>query len=68
MLLDQDDDIIVANTALCLGHCFEVKGVTEMVENTDIVRILLKKTDTVNGTVKQNCAIALAKLAMSNQR
>ncbi|KAJ8020923.1 Tetratricopeptide repeat protein 12 [Holothuria leucospilota] len=68
MLLDEDDDTIIANTALCLGHCFEVKEAIEMLEDTDIVRTLLKKTDTINGTVKQNCAIALAKLAMSNQR
>ncbi|PIK45765.1 putative tetratricopeptide repeat protein 12 [Apostichopus japonicus] len=67
-LLDRADDTTVANTALCLSHCFDVDGASSVLEETDIVRALLEKTDTSNSTIKQNSAIALAKLAMGNQR
>ncbi|XP_030834673.1 tetratricopeptide repeat protein 12, partial [Strongylocentrotus purpuratus] len=67
-LLTSTSDTVVANVALSIGHCVQVEGLSERLADTDVVKTLLAKTDTNNETIKQNCAITLAKLATSNQR
>ncbi|XP_072166099.1 tetratricopeptide repeat protein 12-like [Diadema setosum] len=66
--LSSPSDSVVANVALSLSHCVEVAGVSERLAETDIVKTLLSKTDTTNETIKQNCAITLARLATADQR
>lgn len=67
-LLSSSDDVIIANVALCIGHCIAVGGVSSDLVGSGIVKTLLAKTDTVNSSIKQNCAITLAKLATSDTR
>ncbi|XP_070544739.1 tetratricopeptide repeat protein 12-like [Ptychodera flava] len=67
-LLSMDDNIVVANTALCIGHCCEDPKVGSNLVDTDIIQQLLAKTDTVNSAIKENCAIAVAKLVTSDKR
>ncbi|XP_077999386.1 tetratricopeptide repeat protein 12-like [Glandiceps talaboti] len=67
-LLTSDDSIIVANTALCIGHCSEDPSVSSNLVKTDIIKQLLAKTDTVNSAIKENCAIAVAKLVTTDKQ
>ncbi|XP_072048501.1 tetratricopeptide repeat protein 12-like [Amphiura filiformis] len=67
-LLSGSDDVIIANIALCIGYCSQVPGVSSSLVGSGVIRTLLAKTDTTNSTIKQNCAITLAKLASSDPR
>ncbi|XP_033119662.1 tetratricopeptide repeat protein 12-like [Anneissia japonica] len=64
-LLDSEDDMMIANAALCIGHCAQEPGCSKNI-STDVVQTLLTKTDTTNASIKQNCAITLAKLATTS--
>ncbi|XP_071958029.1 tetratricopeptide repeat protein 12-like isoform X2 [Antedon mediterranea] len=63
--LDSEDAMMIANAALCIGHCVQEPGASHHV-STDVVKTLLTRTDTTNTSIKQNCAITLAKLATTS--
>lgn len=70
-LLHSEDETIIGNTALCLGHCADMKEVSEHLAGVSgVVEILLKHatSDKLSNDVKQNSAICLAKLATADKR
>nr|XP_058961372.1 tetratricopeptide repeat protein 12-like isoform X1 [Pocillopora verrucosa] len=70
-LLHSTDETIIGNTALCIGHCADMEGVSEhLASDNGVVEILLKHAtnDELSKDVKQNAAICLAKLATSDKR
>ncbi|XP_022098527.1 tetratricopeptide repeat protein 12-like isoform X2 [Acanthaster planci] len=67
-LLKGENSITIANAALIIGHCTQVPGLSGSLISTDIIKTLLSKTDTTSEAVKENCAIALAKLATTDDR
>ncbi|KAM8927219.1 tetratricopeptide repeat protein 12 [Pelodytes ibericus] len=68
--LRSDDEIIIGNVALCLGHCFQVPGAASSLLQSDILKLLLThaKEDSQRTTVQQNSAIALGKLCTAESR
>ncbi|XP_043936997.1 tetratricopeptide repeat protein 12 [Protopterus annectens] len=69
-LLLSEDEVVVGNTALCLGHCMSVPGAASSLLNTDILKLLLKNAggDAKKNAVQQNAAIALGKLCKAETR
>uniref|UniRef100_A0A8C5PKR1 Tetratricopeptide repeat protein 12 n=1 Tax=Leptobrachium leishanense TaxID=445787 RepID=A0A8C5PKR1_9ANUR len=69
-LLSCEDEIIVGNSALCLGYCFEVPGAASSLLQSNILNLLLShaKEDTKKTAVQQNAAIALGKLCTAENR
>ncbi|PFX15385.1 Tetratricopeptide repeat protein 12 [Stylophora pistillata] len=70
-LLHSTDETIIGNTALCIGHCADMEGVSQhLASDNGVVEILLKHAtnDELSKDVKQNAAICLAKLATSDKR
>lgn len=70
-LLQSEDETIIGNTALCLGHCADMKEVSQHLAGVNgMVELLLKHAtnDKLCDDVKQNAAICLAKLARSDER
>ncbi|XP_066541109.1 tetratricopeptide repeat protein 12 isoform X3 [Hoplias malabaricus] len=69
-LLGSSDEVVVGNTALCLGHCVAVQGAATGLLNTDSVQLLLRHAagNTSRSAVQQNAAIALGKLCRADQR
>lgn len=70
-LLHSEDEVIIGNTALCIGHCADIKEATKHLAGINgVVEILLKHAtnDQLSNDVKQNAAICLAKLATSDKR
>ncbi|XP_038065907.1 tetratricopeptide repeat protein 12-like isoform X2 [Patiria miniata] len=66
--LTGDSGISIANAALIIGHCTQVPGLSASLVSSDIIKTLLSNTDTTGDAVKENCAIALAKLATTDER
>ncbi|XP_072282578.1 tetratricopeptide repeat protein 12 [Pyxicephalus adspersus] len=69
-LLQSEDEIIVGNTALCLGCCFSVPGAASSLLQTNIFKLLLTHAggDAKRSSVQQNAAIALGKLCSAEPR
>ncbi|XP_040181946.1 tetratricopeptide repeat protein 12 [Rana temporaria] len=69
-LLRSEDEIIVGNTALCLGCCFDVPGSASSLLQSDILKLLLTHAggDARRSSVQQNAAIALGKLCSAEPR
>ncbi|CAK6448780.1 unnamed protein product [Pipistrellus nathusii] len=69
-LLGSEDEILVANAALCLGNCMEVPQVASSLLKTDILQVLLKLTarDGRERAVPLNAGIALGKLCTAEPR
>ncbi|XP_073459192.1 tetratricopeptide repeat protein 12 isoform X2 [Aquarana catesbeiana] len=69
-LLRSEDEIIVGNTALCLGCCFDVPGSATSLLQSDILKLLLTHAggDAKRSSVQQNAAIALGKLCSMEPR
>ncbi|XP_033641099.1 tetratricopeptide repeat protein 12-like [Asterias rubens] len=67
-LLKTDSDVMIGNAALVLSHCTQVAGLSSSLVHTDIIKTLLSETDSSDESVKKNCAIAVAKLATTDQR
>nr|XP_006642346.2 PREDICTED: tetratricopeptide repeat protein 12 [Lepisosteus oculatus] len=69
-LLSMDEELVVGNAALCLGHCLEVPGAASSLLGSNIVKILLKHAggDASKTAVQQNCAVALGKLCTAEPR
>ncbi|XP_055478119.1 tetratricopeptide repeat protein 12 [Psammomys obesus] len=69
-LLDSEDEIVVGNTALCLGNCMEVPSAASSLLKTDIVKLLLKLagSDSQEAPVQLNAGIALGKLCTAEPR
>ncbi|XP_030634493.1 tetratricopeptide repeat protein 12 [Chanos chanos] len=69
-LLGSNDELVVGNAALCLGHCLAVQGAAASLLGTDIVMPLLRHAagDTKRSAVQQNAAIALGKLCKTEPR
>ncbi|XP_072312995.1 tetratricopeptide repeat protein 12 [Eucyclogobius newberryi] len=64
------DEVVSGNAALCLSHCLELDGVACNLLGTDTVLLLLRHAagDAKRTAVRQNAAIALAKLCRSEPR
>nr|XP_048273300.1 tetratricopeptide repeat protein 12 [Myodes glareolus]XP_048273301.1 tetratricopeptide repeat protein 12 [Myodes glareolus]XP_048273302.1 tetratricopeptide repeat protein 12 [Myodes glareolus] len=69
-LLDSEDEILVGNSALCLGNCMEVPNAASSLLKTDIVKVLLKLagSDSQMTGVQLNAGIALGKLCTAEPR
>ncbi|NWW52362.1 TTC12 protein, partial [Pedionomus torquatus] len=69
-LLESENEMIVGNTAFCLGHCLEVPGAAMSLLNSNVVMILLKHAggDAARTSVQENAAIALGKLCIAEPR
>ncbi|KAM4016481.1 tetratricopeptide repeat protein 12 isoform 2-T2 [Anomaloglossus baeobatrachus] len=69
-LLRSEDEIIVGNTALCLGNCFDLPGAASTLLQTDILKLLLTHAggDSKRPSVQRNAAIALGKLCCAEPR
>lgn len=69
-LLDSEDEILVGNSALCLGNCMEVPNAASSLLKTDIVKVLLKLagSDSQMPGVQLNAGIALGKLCTAEPR
>ncbi|XP_078288872.1 tetratricopeptide repeat protein 12 isoform X2 [Panthera onca] len=63
-LLSSEDEIVVANAALCLGNCMEVPRAASSLLKTDIVQVLLRHAggDAQKTAVQLNSGITLGKL------
>lgn len=68
-LLENADNAVVGNTALCLSHCTEHQGVSEALTKTDIIKqLLVLARDQTRYSVQQNCAVLIAKLCQGHPR
>ncbi|XP_023094873.1 tetratricopeptide repeat protein 12 isoform X5 [Felis catus] len=69
-LLSSEDEIVVANAALCLGNCMEVPRAASSLLQTDIVQVLLRHAggDAQKTAVQLNAGIALGKLCTAEPR
>ncbi|GAB5577084.1 tetratricopeptide repeat protein 12 isoform X1 [Prionailurus iriomotensis] len=69
-LLSSEDEIVVANAALCLGNCMEVPRAASSLLKTDIVQVLLRHAggDAQKTAVQLNAGIALGKLCTAEPR
>ncbi|XP_042199843.1 tetratricopeptide repeat protein 12 isoform X2 [Callorhinchus milii] len=69
-LLTSEDEMVVGNAALCLGHCLGEPGAATALLASDIVRILLTLAggDARESALQQNSAIALGKLCTADPR
>ena len=68
-LLQEKDEIVVGNAALCLSHCISTPGLVDLLSNTDTLKDLLILTrDASKKDVKENCAILIAKLCQANAK
>lgn len=69
-LLSSEDEIVVANAALCLGNCMEVSRAASSLLKTDIVQVLLRHAggDAQKTAVQLNAGIALGKLCTAEPR
>lgn len=69
-LLNSEDEILVGNSALCLGNCMEVPNAASSLLKTDIVKVLLKLagSDSQMTGVQLNAGIALGKLCTAEPR
>uniref|UniRef100_A0A8C9KKR7 Tetratricopeptide repeat protein 12 n=1 Tax=Panthera tigris altaica TaxID=74533 RepID=A0A8C9KKR7_PANTA len=69
-LLSSEDEIVVANAALCLGNCMEVPRAASSLLKTDIVQVLLRHAggDAQKTAVQLNSGIALGKLCTAEPR
>ncbi|XP_069115192.1 tetratricopeptide repeat protein 12-like [Argopecten irradians] len=68
-LLKADDEILIGNSALSLGHCTQVPKVCAALAKTDVIKdLLVLARDGKRPAVQQNCAILIAKLAQGDSR
>ncbi|KAI5620778.1 tetratricopeptide repeat protein 12 isoform X2 [Silurus asotus] len=69
-LLGRSDELVVGNTALCLGHCLTVQGAATSLLGTDCVMLLLRQVagKSKRADVQQNAAITLGKLCRAEPR
>ncbi|NXY69904.1 TTC12 protein, partial [Glareola pratincola] len=69
-LLESENEMIVGNTAFCLGQCLVVPGAATSLLNSNVVMILLKHAggDATRTSVQENAAIALGKLCVAEPR
>ena len=73
-LLHHQEEGIVGNVALCLGHCLEEGGVESekvaaQLAVTDIMKeLLVLARDGKRHIVQKNCAILIAKLCKADTR
>ncbi|XP_046718070.1 tetratricopeptide repeat protein 12 isoform X2 [Silurus meridionalis] len=69
-LLGRSDELVVGNTALCLGHCLTVQGAAASLLGTDCVMLLLRQVagKSKRADVQQNAAITLGKLCRAEPR
>ncbi|XP_078288873.1 tetratricopeptide repeat protein 12 isoform X3 [Panthera onca] len=69
-LLSSEDEIVVANAALCLGNCMEVPRAASSLLKTDIVQVLLRHAggDAQKTAVQLNSGITLGKLCTAEPR
>uniref|UniRef100_A0A667H2N7 Tetratricopeptide repeat protein 12 n=1 Tax=Lynx canadensis TaxID=61383 RepID=A0A667H2N7_LYNCA len=69
-LLSSEDEIVVANAALCLGNCMEVPRAASSLLKTDVVQVLLRHAggDAQKTAVQLNAGIALGKLCTAEPR
>lgn len=69
-LLSSEDEVLMGNTALCLGNCMEVPNVASSLLKTDLVQVLLKLAggDSQKTAVQLNAGIALGKLCTVEPR
>ncbi|XP_077636652.1 tetratricopeptide repeat protein 12 isoform X1 [Crocuta crocuta] len=69
-LLSSEDEIVVANAALCLGNCMEVPRAASSLLKTDVVQLLLRHAggDAQRTAVQLNAGIALGKLCTAEPR
>ncbi len=67
-LLKTDSSVMIGNGALVVSHCTQVAGLSSSLVHSGIIKTLLSNTDSSDEFVKQNCAIAVAKLATTDQR
>lgn len=67
--LKSEDETVVGNAALCLGHCTQIPKVCAALSKTDIIKdLLVLARDGKKSGLQQNCAILIAKLAQGDQR
>ncbi|XP_052806639.1 tetratricopeptide repeat protein 12-like [Mya arenaria] len=67
--LQDKDEAVVGNAALCLSHCAQGHKVCAALTNTDIIKeLLVLARDGRKLELQQNCAILIAKLAQGDQR
>lgn len=69
-LLSSEDEIVVANAALCLGNCMEVPRAASSLLKTDVVQLLLRHAggDAQRTAVQLNAGIALGRLCTAEPR
>ncbi|KFO31129.1 tetratricopeptide repeat protein 12 isoform X2 [Fukomys damarensis] len=69
-LLSSEDEVLMGNTALCLGNCVELPNVASSLLKTDLVQVLLKLAggDSQKTAVQLNAGIALGKLCTVEPR
>ncbi|MCJ8739985.1 hypothetical protein PDJAM_G00053710 [Pangasius djambal] len=69
-LLGSNDELLVGNAALCLGHCLAVQGAAESLLGTDCVMLLLCHVagEAKRADVQKNAAITLGKLCKAEPR
>lgn len=68
--MGSNEEAVVGNAALCLGHCSTVQGAAASLLGTDCVPLLLyhAASDAKRVAVQQNAAIALGKLCKAEPR
>ncbi|KFO82787.1 Tetratricopeptide repeat protein 12, partial [Cuculus canorus] len=69
-LLESENEMIVGNTAFCLGQCLTVPGAATSLLDSNVVMMLLKHAggDATRTSVQENAAIALGKLCVAEPR
>ena len=67
--LKEEEEVIVGNAALCLGHMTSVKKVVVKLVKTNIIQhLLVKARDGQRPAAQHNCAILIAKLSQGDHR
>nr|XP_006812836.1 PREDICTED: uncharacterized protein LOC102807678 [Saccoglossus kowalevskii] len=66
--LGECEDIVVADSALCIANMCQDREICVSLVDTNIIQELLARTDSLNSAIKQNCAIAVAKLVSNDVR
>ncbi|XP_071094607.1 tetratricopeptide repeat protein 12-like [Haliotis cracherodii] len=68
-LLNDEDEVVVGNAALCLSHCVLVPKAAKVLTKTDIIKeLLVLARDGKQSAVQQNCAILIAKLTQGDPK
>ncbi|KAK3107524.1 hypothetical protein FSP39_016660 [Pinctada imbricata] len=68
-LLKSEDEVVIGNAALCLGHTTQVPKVCAALTKTDILKdLLVLARDGTKPGLQKNCAILIAKLAQGDTR